>query len=586
MNKKDFARLTENQKDEPIIYSKNDVEIIDIIYSLSSDEDRWPELLITLGQCAASLGSERQPADEDELQNLEHKLLPHFERSIRIVYKKMNSDERANQFSQVMNQLPYAFLCVDAQGDVLISNETARDLLKRADIISEQNNKLHIEPLSFQEAFREYQKSIVENSASLDALSVEYQQEETNKSYFLHAYCIQQEPIQFAISIYESQTHLAYFEQVLKSTFRLSKKELEVALELMEGKSAKEIAEKRHVSKVTVKTQMRQIYRKTNSKSQVDFIYNLTLRKLRDLKKQGETNYQNESSFKTISLKSGHNVSYSEYGPKSGHPLFYCHNVFGSRRQVLPFYKVLHDRGIRLIVPERPGYGHSTFSQNRSVLNWVEDLDEILSQLTIDRYSIMGFGAGSNYAAATAARAKTKPEHLVLVSPLPEITEKNIREMPGIVRHSSNLIRFSRRLSMLIMDYVIKRGPYEYYQRLLAENPDIDTLLSQIPDLYSVLIECWLDATRQGSKTLLKEIEIYSKPWEFDLKEIQCPTTIWHGSLDLTIPPAGINDLAASIEHCDLNIIEGETHWIFYRRWSEILMVLSEAVGAVSSVEP
>lgn len=586
MKKKNIARLTESLKNESVVYTKNDVEIIDIIYSLSGDEEKWPELLIALGQCSASLGNERQSDMLDEEQQLEQKLLPHFERSIRIVYKKMNLEKRVEHFSQLVNQLPYGFLCVDAQNNLLIVNHAAEILLNHSEAFTDQDGRLQFLPAKLVDAFRQYHSFAIDSIVPVsEALNVEYHCEKTATKYFFHIYCIQFEPIQFAIEIYESQLQLPYFSDVLKSHFRLSKTELEVALSLMEGNSAQEIAEQRHISKVTVKTHIRKIYRKTNSNSQVDFIHNMTLKKLRELKKRnGEGNQrEGKESAKTICLDNGNQVSYGEYGPSNGYPIIYCHNIFGSRRQVLPFDKVLQNAGLRIIVPERPGYGYSTFSPNRTALNWVEDLDEFIQHLQIKRYSILGFGAGARYATASAARATNKPERLVLVSPLPEITERNVSDMPGIVRHSSNLVRFSHRISLMILDYVFKRGPYEYYQRLLAESPDIDTLLSQIPDLYGVLIESWQDATSQGSKTILKEIEIYSNPWEFDLNEIECPTTLWHGSLDVTVPPRSISDMAASIKHCDHKLVAEETHWIFYRRWGEILSVLGESIATASS---
>ncbi|RPB05358.1 alpha/beta-hydrolase [Choiromyces venosus 120613-1] len=102
----------------------------------------------------------------------------------------------------------------------------------------------------------------------------------------------------------------------------------------------------------------------------------------------------------------GRVISFSEVGDPSGFAVFVCVGM-GLTRYVTAFYDELAlTLGLRLITPDRPGVGESEgIDENeRTVLNWPDDVLYICQSLKITKFSILAHSAGAIYALATALR--------------------------------------------------------------------------------------------------------------------------------------------------------------------------------------
>jgi hypothetical protein len=64
---------------------------------------------------------------------------------------------------------------------------------------------------------------------------------------------------------------------------------------------------------------------------------------------------------KTIKLSDGRTLAYLDIGDPEGRPLFYFHGGPGSRLEGLLYDQFNRQLGIRMIAPDRPGYGLSDF---------------------------------------------------------------------------------------------------------------------------------------------------------------------------------------------------------------------------------
>lgn len=58
-----------------------------------------------------------------------------------------------------------------------------------------------------------------------------------------------------------------------------------------------------------------------------------------------------------VKLKDGRNLGYAHYGDEEGKPVLLFHGTPGSRFQGELFEDLTKNKGIHLIVMERPGYG-------------------------------------------------------------------------------------------------------------------------------------------------------------------------------------------------------------------------------------
>ena len=70
-----------------------------------------------------------------------------------------------------------------------------------------------------------------------------------------------------------------------------------------------------------------------------------------------------------VHLADGRTLGYAEYGPATGPALFLFHGLPGSRLAAAGMWSMEHPL-IRVIAPDRPGFGLSTFQPGRRLTDW------------------------------------------------------------------------------------------------------------------------------------------------------------------------------------------------------------------------
>jgi len=126
---------------------------------------------------------------------------------------------------------------------------------------------------------------------------------------------------------------------------------------------------------------------------------------------------------RTHELEDGRTLGYAEYGAPDGRPVFVFHGFPGSRLTWSAFdpQDCAGELGLRVIAPERPGYGLSEFQRGRELLDWPEDVLALADPLGLERFAVLGLSGGGPYAAACAFKI---PARLVA-------TARSVRHLPG-----------------------------------------------------------------------------------------------------------------------------------------------------------
>jgi len=84
-------------------------------------------------------------------------------------------------------------------------------------------------------------------------------------------------------------------------------------------------------------------------------------------------------------LPDGRDLGWLELGDPEGVPVFAFHGTPGSRLQFEIEDSPIRAAGLRLICPDRPGYGLSTFQLGRRLVDWPADVAYLADHLGIDR---------------------------------------------------------------------------------------------------------------------------------------------------------------------------------------------------------
>ena len=101
-------------------------------------------------------------------------------------------------------------------------------------------------------------------------------------------------------------------------------------------------------------------------------------------------------------LADGRELAWIEYGSPDGVPVVAFHGSPGTRHFFVPLAEVAARKGVRLIAPDRPGYGHSTYHPNRTFETWARDVARLVDHLGVDRFAVVGHSSGGPTAAGCA----------------------------------------------------------------------------------------------------------------------------------------------------------------------------------------
>ena len=108
----------------------------------------------------------------------------------------------------------------------------------------------------------------------------------------------------------------------------------------------------------------------------------------------------------TMRLPDGRTLGYAEYGDRHGFPLFHFHGGNSSRLEGQWLAEAAAAHHIRLLAPDRPGFGLSDPHPQRTFLSWSVDIAHVADALGIDRFAVMGLsGAVSHCARSCRCRA-------------------------------------------------------------------------------------------------------------------------------------------------------------------------------------
>jgi len=273
-------------------------------------------------------------------------------------------------------------------------------------------------------------------------------------------------------------------------------------------------------------------------------------------------------------LPDGRTLSYAEYGIPDGKPLLFFHGTPGCRLEQHPDHGITKALGIRMIVPERPGYGHSTTQPGHSILQWADDMEYFMDQLGLENTAIVGFSGGGPYAMACACRMPGRITRLGLASSTAPFDNPSGTE--GVNAQSKALYAlaladpetFNARIQALATD------GETLFQIMTAGLPEPDIQVFANDDIATMYRANMAEAIRPGVSGIISDMLLLPKAWEFRPEDINCTTFLWQGLADINVPPAMGTYLSEAIPDCKATFLPGEGHFLLFTHWKEIVTVI------------
>lgn len=275
-----------------------------------------------------------------------------------------------------------------------------------------------------------------------------------------------------------------------------------------------------------------------------------------------------------ITLSHGRRLGFAEYGDPSGRPVLFFPGTPSGRLFHHPEESIALSLGARIITVDRPGFGLSDFQADRTLLHWPQDVIQLADALDIGRFALVGISGGAPYAMACALEV---PERLTAAGVISGVgPTARLGGTRGMSRQRRLGVEVGRHIPWLTRPLLWlmsnpQRNPERYIGNIAAQSSKTDRVILARPEIKSMLITNWLEATRPGLRGYAWEARMFSRPWGFRLEDVDLDVHLWHGEEDLSIPVTVGRYLADAIPACHSTFIHSEGHFLFFEHWRGIL---------------
>jgi pimeloyl-ACP methyl ester carboxylesterase len=281
----------------------------------------------------------------------------------------------------------------------------------------------------------------------------------------------------------------------------------------------------------------------------------------------------------SLRLRDGRRLAYVESGDPHGAPVVLLHGNPGSRHLRHPDDALTRSLGVRLLVPDRPGYGLSDYQRGRALLDLPADIAALADALAIKRFAVAGVSAGGPYVAACAYRLGPRLTRAAIVSGAAPLQRP--RPLAGVnpdYRRAWAVATLPEWITHPLLawhDAEVRANPERALAGVLAHASPDDRALLRDPAIREQVLGYRAEATRHGVRGLRREAYILAQPWGFRLEAIEVETHLWYWDGDSIVPPQMGRYLQSRLRRAVPHFLPGGGHFALFSHWREILSSLA-----------
>ena len=258
---------------------------------------------------------------------------------------------------------------------------------------------------------------------------------------------------------------------------------------------------------------------------------------------------------RTMTLADGRTLAWAEYGVPEGRSVLFFHGGNDSRLAGRLLDDAATRAEVRLICPDRPGYGASTFLAGRTILDWASDVSRLADELGIAGYGIVGHSGGGPHALA-CAHANPERVHSVATVSSPAPPAAPNRGLHPAFR-VMNLLFKSPALYRPMAKNQLKQmatSPERWLSVWGRMQPADGELFRRQPEVAAEIIAEMTEGARQGVSGIVHEASLYHAGWGFGLRGVATSSQVWHGRRDRQAAMGWSEFLAEELPHASLRI--------------------------------
>ncbi len=545
------ASQQESQQEEWNLYTAEN-HLVSMIYRFAGNQSEWFQLLLGLTHCLAEAGP--GPSNQSAIAQ---RLLPHFKEAIAIC-AGMAREKGLNQMALAgLDRLAFPAGLIDSEGRILCHNRPYTVWLERqnpGEWCEEAGRLRYREAQAWQDVFAASAVTKGKATQSFGAVQLVCSQADDPEV-----------PRFFALlSDTTQQLDVSLLQQL-----GLTDAETKVAVASLQEVSAEEIAHRLGIRPYTVRDHLSSIYAKlgiTRKPELIQFLLACQLFQIDQTLPAASLSNLPEPHF--LVLRDGRRLCYFEHGSPAGMPVLLFHNVMGSGHELPPnVYELACRLNLRIVVPERPGYGESDPLPRRGHADNALDMEELLAALGIDEVVLMGHSIGCMHAYATASHLGPRVRRVIMVSPMPRY--RDLMDAPQHInltlKATMACVKYAPFLLKPIFQLMIRNDVDSFLDRsieMMRPAPEEGhslrhrlNLLKEKPYISDNLRR----SMKQGMQVWVEELELNLKPWTVN-QSPYAQYEIWHGDLDPQVPIALVEHMAKQLKAARFEVLKGEGH--------------------------
>lgn len=296
---------------------------------------------------------------------------------------------------------------------------------------------------------------------------------------------------------------------------------------------------------------------------------------------------------RVVCLPGGEDLAWMEVGAPRGAPIFAFHGSPGRSYEFVIYDELARDRKVRLIAPDRPGYGHSTYQAKRKLSDFPRVISHLADHLSVGTFAVLGHSQGGPHALSCARFLPNRVTGCAVISGLAPPGEPGMTEGAMLLnrlgwatysRWPPALDGLAAVLGWLVVPIAAAflryglRNPESGLDRFVKMLPDCDAQVVGRPQVRAQLLAEAREFTLATARTNIQDMALGMRRWDFCVKDIEVPVDVWHGDRDRNVPFVQGELLAREIPGAALHACPGEGHWLIVDHMKEVLDRLASSL--------
>jgi pimeloyl-ACP methyl ester carboxylesterase/DNA-binding CsgD family transcriptional regulator len=382
--------------------------------------------------------------------------------------------------------------------------------------------------------------------------------------------------------------------ELFRTTYGLTQAESGVAVLLASGARLPDIAERRGVSIDTIRTQIKLVKQKTGARdipALVRLLCGFSVGVLGPGAESGAPRSVHPPAGpmklrRSVALPDGRKLSYLEQGAPGGEPVLLFHNLpYGDELPAAAIERC-HREGLRIIAPQRPGFGESTPLPGLDCAGLLDqvaaDTGELLRQLGIRRALVVSHSTGAAFALRFATRHPDSVTGLVALARAPIWREEWLAATP---RRQRLMLRLARQMPQLVPVLVWSMAACmdsPFAREFVAFNcrdGAADSRAVENSETVELIAGGSVRALRPSVDAFARETQVVMMDLAEEARQCRHRFHILHGAADAIVDVGQSRTFVDEVPGTTLDVLEDAGQLLFFSHWPKVVDALVARVG-------